>query len=201
MVKQNSVKTNPWTAMLWGFLAFLLSGLLASVIIWRFDNYVLGTIITGAMGGLLLGLFTRQRGSLSKFAMGGGFGMPIALFLTFALLEGLGSLILRGDASVSISTVSDILAIILFGAFFGLIFGIVVYGKKAAGTFLLTGGLLAIPFGIFVGLMNANEGIQKSIEEVISLGGIIDLNFFAMALAIGLGAGLGVGLYSRGKKP
>ena len=84
MVKQNSVKTNPWTAMLWGFLAFLLSGLLASVIIWRFDNYVLGTIITGAMGGLLLGLFTRQRGSLSKFAMGGGFGMPIALFLTFA---------------------------------------------------------------------------------------------------------------------
>lgn len=199
MVKQNSVKVNPWTTMLWGLLAFLISGLLASLVIWRFDNYVLGTIITGAMGGLLLGLFTRQRGSLSKFAMGGGFGMPIALFLTFALLEGLGSLIFKNATSTTLTTVSDILAIVLFGAIFGLIFGIVVYGKKAAGTFLITGGLLAVPFGIFVGLMNANEGMQKSVEEVISLGGIIDLNFFAMALAIGLGAGLGVGLYTKGR--
>lgn len=184
-------------SMLLGLFCFLISGLLANIVIKLTDNYILATLVAGGAGGLLLGVFLGMRQERIKMAVSGIIGMPISLMLSFFVVEGIGAILPSIVARFEDSGVPDVSAIVLMGFFFGLTVGAIIHGKKSILLFSIVGGLTALPFGILVAAMNTGWHLKVLPAKMASLLEGIDANFLAMCLALGMGAGLSLGLYSR----
>jgi len=84
--------------MLLGMASFLISGVIACIVILLLDNYILATIIAGGIGGLLLGLFLRMCQKITRLVIAGIIAIPVGLVISFLIVEGLGSLFPLIDA-------------------------------------------------------------------------------------------------------
>ena len=85
---------------------------------------------------------------------------------------------------------------------YGLIVGLVGYGKKAMWLFALISALVAIPFGMLVVFLNTSSDIQEFLTSINDILGQFDLNFLSISIALGVGLGLSNGLYNMSvKKP
>lgn len=187
-------------SMLLGMASFLISGVIACIVLLRLDSYILGPIIAGGIGGLLLGLFLRMRKNIGRMAIAGIIAAPIGLLGTFILVEGFvggfGLLFPSVAAYFENSNIADIIAIILMGIVFGVVFGAIVYGRKSIWLFSIVCGAVSIPFGLLVGAMNSGHWIKVWLENLFKVFGKIDLNFLAIIMEFGIGIGLSIGLYS-----
>lgn len=185
--------------VLFGFLAFLVSGCLGNGVILLWDQYIGAALVAGAIGGLLLGLFLRLKGKIVRIALAGGLGIPLGIVVSFGLIEGLGALVTL-PASVEWAGVPDIMAIMLMGVVFGVMTGGIVFGKDAIVLFLVVCGLVAIPFGVLVVAMNKGLFSDSFLVRLLAPVGKPDLNFLAIVIGLGLGAGLSIGLFVRRKR-
>lgn len=186
--------------MLLGMASFLISGVMACIVILLLDNYILATIIAGGIGGLLLGLFLRMRQKIGRMIIAGIIGMPIGLMISFLIVEGIGSLFPSLGAYFENSAIPDISAIVLMGIIFGAVFGAMVYGRKTILLFSIVCGTVSIPFGLLVGAMNSGHWIKVWLENLFEAFGKIDLNFLTIIFSFGIGIGLSIGLYNILKK-
>lgn len=195
-----SKKAYVFWSLLLGLLAFLIGGIIACVTILLFDNYILATIIAGGIGGLLLGIFLRQRQKIVRMAIAGIIGMPIGLMISFLLVEGFGSLFPSIGTYFENSPIPDISAIVLMGIIFGALFGAINYGRKSIWLFSVVCGIVSIPFGLLVGAMNSEHWIKAWLENLLEIFGKIDLNFLSITVSIGIGTGLSMGIYKMWKE-
>lgn len=200
----SKINTSKITYILWsmllGMASFLISGVIACIVILLLDNYVLATIIAGGSGGLLLGLFLRMRQKIGRMAIAGIFGMPIGLMISFLLIEGIGSLFPSIGAFFENSTIPDISAIILMAIIFGAVFGAMVYGRKSIWLFSVVCGTVSLPFGLLVGAMNSGHWIKVWLENLLEVFDKIDLNLLAIIISFGIGTGLSIGLFKMFKQ-
>ena len=182
-----------------GITSFFISGLIACIVILRFDNYIVGTIIAGSVGGLILGLFHWKHKMIGRMTLAGLIAVPIGLLGSFILVEGLvggfGLLFPSIAAHFENTGIGDIIAIILMGIMFGVIFGAIVYGRRSIRLFSVVCGAVSIPFGLLVGAMNSGHWIKVWLENMFIIFGEIDLNFLAIIMEFGIGVGLSIGLY------
>lgn len=183
-----------------GTFSFFVSGVLACIVLLRLDNYILGPIIAGGIGGLLLGLFHWKHKMIGRMTIAGLIAVPIGLLGTFILVEGIvggfGLLFPSVAAYFENTSIADIIAIILMGIIFGVLYGAIVYGRKSIRLFSVVCGTISIPFGILVGAMNSGHWIRVWLENMFNVFGKIDLNFLAIIMEFGIGIGLSIGLYS-----
>jgi len=188
-----------WSLIL-GKVSFFISGVIACTIILRLDNYILGTIIAGSIGGLLLGLFHWKQKMIGRMTIACLIAVPIGLLGSFILVEGLvggfGLLFPSVAAYFENTSIADIIAIILMGIIFGVIFGAIVYGRKSIRLFSVACGAVSIPFGFLVGAMNSGHWIKVWLGNMFQIFGNIDLNFLIIITAFGVGVGLSIGLYT-----
>lgn len=197
MSKINTSKiTNILFLMLLGMSSFLISGVIACIIILTIDNYILATIIAGGIGGLFLGLFLRMRQKIGRMVIAGIIGMPIGLIISFLIVEVIGSLFPSIGVYFENSAIPDISAIILMAIIFGAIFGAIVFGRKSILLFSIIFGTVSFPFGLLVGAMNSGHWIKVWLENLLEGFGMIDLNFLAITISLGIGASLSIGLYN-----
>lgn len=188
-----------WSLIL-GKVSFFISGVIACIIILRLDNYILGTIIAGGIGGLILGLFHWKHKMIGRMTIAGLIAVPIGLLGSFILVEGLvdgfGLIFPSVAAYFQDTSVTDIIAIILMGIFFGVIFGTIAYGRKSIRLFSVVCGAVSIPSGLLVGAMNSGHWIKVWLGNLFMIFGNIDLNFLAVVIEFGVGIGLSIGLNS-----
>ncbi|MPN08333.1 hypothetical protein SDC9_155615 [bioreactor metagenome] len=182
--------------MLLGTASFIVSGVMACIVISLFDNYILATIIAGGIGELLLGLFLRMRQKISRMAIAGIVGMPVGLIISFLLAGGFGSLFSLMDMRFENSAIPDISAIILMGIIFGAVVGSIIYGRKSIWLFSVVCGAAAIPSGLLVAVMNSGGYLKIWLDNLLDAFGKIDLNFLAITISLGIGMGLSIGLYN-----
>lgn len=198
-IKNNNIIYILWSAMS-GMISFFISGVIASLVILHFNNYILGLIIAGGIGGLLLGFFHWKQRMILRMTFASLIAVIIGFFGSFMLVEGLvgGIRLLFPSVAAQFlnSTIPDIMAIILMGIVFGIIFGAIVYGRIAIGLFSIVCGVVAIPFGLLVGALNSELWIKAWLENVFKIFGNIDLNMLVIILEFGMGVGLSIGLYN-----
>lgn len=185
-----------WAGLL-GLVAFLLSGLLAAVVVFRTDNYILGMLITGALGSLLLGLGLKMGKRALTMAFTGAFVMPIGLMLAFGIFEGLGALLYAIGLKIGPPGAADTMAIMFMSGFFAAAIGACVYGKKAIPLFFVLSSLVALPFGAMVVAFNLEVPLRFTLQSFTEPLGPIDLNGVLISLAAGLGASLGIASKER----
>lgn len=190
-----------WT-LIKGKVSFLISGAIACIIILRFDNYILATIIAGGIGGLILGLFNWKLKVIGRMTIAGLIAVPIGLLGSFVLVEGFvgGFGLLFPSVASSFENIGNIIAIILMGVVFGAIFGAIVYDRNSIRLFSLVCGLTSIPFGFLVGAMNSGHWTKIWLQNVFKIFGEIDINFLVIMIEFGIGAGLSIGLYNVSKR-
>lgn len=180
-----------------GLAAFLISGLMAALIILKIDNYILATAIAGGLGGLLLGLSTGMGKGSWKLGAAGLAAFPAALLLTF-LVAGLFELALpKADSSMGNTWIPDVISVCLMGMIFGGICGGVMFGRKSICIFVLLCGILCIPFGILVAAMNAHAVSTDWLTRTIAALKFADLNFMTITASLGLGVGLSIGICNK----
>lgn len=183
-------------SMLLGMASFLVSGVIASIVILFLDNYILATIIAGGIGGFLLGILLRMRQKIKRMAIAGIIAVPIGLIISFFLVEGFGSLFPSIGAYFENSNIPDISAIILIGITFGAVFGLIIYGRKSIWLFSVICGTISIPSALLVGAMNSGYGINVWLVNLLDVLGKIDLNFLSIIFSLGIGIGLSIGIYN-----
>ncbi len=87
----SKINTSKITYILWsmllGMASFLISGVMACMVILRLNNYILETIIAGGIGGLLLGLFLRMPQKIGRITIAGIIAVPIGIFTSFIMLK------------------------------------------------------------------------------------------------------------------
>lgn len=197
----SEIKTFSITHILWsmllGMASFFISGIIACIMLLHLDNYILATIITGGIGGLLLGLFLGMRQKIIRMVIAGIIGVPIGLFISFLLVEGFGSLFPSIGAYLENTNIPDIIAIILMGITYGAVFGAIIYGRKSIWLFSVVCGVVSFPFGLLVGAMNSGYEIKVWLENLFMVFGKIDLNFLAIVISLGVGIGLSIGIYNK----
>lgn len=182
--------------MLLGMASFLVSGVIASIVILFLDNYILATIIAGGIGGFLLGILLRMHQKIKRMAIAGIIAVPIGLIISFFLVEGFGSLFPSIGAYFENSNIPDISAIILIGITFGAVFGLIIYGRKSIWLFSVICGTISIPSALLVGAMNSGYGINVWLVNLLDVLGKIDLNFLSIIFSLGIGIGLSIGIYN-----
>ena len=168
-----------------GLLAFLVSSMGSSLIL---PPGVFITVVTGVLGSLLLLMFLGYR---KKLLINIGLSM-IALVVAFMLGFALG------EAS-SVLPIGDILPNIIFSIIaataYGTFMGLILYGKKGLGFFLLTSLAAGIVLTTILELANLMQG---------QFWQGIDLNYVVIMSTLGAVAGFALGLYqdkSASSKP
>lgn len=189
-----------WSTIL-GKISFLVGGIAACIVILKLNNYILGTIIAGGIGGLVLGLFHWKQKMIGKMAVASLISVPVGLLGSFILVEGLvgglGLLFPASAAYFETSEIANLVAIILMGVAFGIIFGAVVYGRKSLRLFAVTCGIASIPCGLLIAAMNSGYYIKVFLGNLFQVFGNIDLNFLVIIIGFGVGAGLSLELYNK----
>ena len=191
-------------SLILGKVSFLISGVLACIVILNSDNYILGTIIAGGIGGLIFGLFYWKDKKIVRMTIAGLCALLIGFLGSFMLAEGLVSGLEFLFPSIigffEISGIADLIAIILMEIMFGVIFGAIVYGRHSLGLFATVCGVVSIPGGVLVVAMNSGHHVKVLLSNLFQIFGKIDLNFLVIIVGFGVGIGLSFGLYRIVKK-
>ena len=183
-----------------GLLAFTMSGLVVCYVIWKLNNYIIATLITGGLGALLFSVLLMLKDKIVKMTIAGFFAMLIGLFLSFGIIEGIVYILPKLGIFFEGSIIPDIAAIAVIALIYGLIVGLAGYGKKAMWLFALISALVAIPFGMLVVFLNTSSDIQEFLTSINDILGQFDLNFLSISIALGVGLGLSNGLYNMSVK-
>lgn len=192
--RKRTKKTYILWSTLMGMISFILGGVVASIVIVRYDNYILATVITGLVGGSLMGIFLSMKKKIGNMAIAGVFGVPLGLVLSFFLVEGFGALFPWIGAYFEGTNILDIIAAMVMGITVGSMFGATIYGRRAVLLFAIICGLAGLPAGILVAAFNLGYPIKFWLENLLSVFGKIDLNFLAIVIFQGIGLGLSIGL-------
>lgn len=190
-------KLNPVVTMLLGILAFLIGSLVGNIPVVYAENFIFALPLAGGIGALLLGFFIKFNHKLWRMTLSGFIGLPLGLVASFALIEGVGSLIPSIGLSLEDTIVPDILVETIMGLVFGLISAAIIYGRKAIGLFAVVCGLGGIPGGIAVGFMNTNMHFKTQLANMAEPFSKLDYNLMAMYATMGLGFGLAIALYNN----
>jgi len=181
-------------SIIFGKLAFLISGLLGGILILYESNYLLAMVVTGAIGCALLSVFIKLADKMLIMTMAGGAAMPLGLMFSFGIVEGFGAIFPWLAKLLDHTWIPDILAVVLLCVFFGIVIGTVIYGKKAILRFAVIMALVGIPFGMLIAVFNLTFYGDGPYSDWLKYVGNIDINFLAMALSIGVGLGLSIGM-------
>lgn len=190
-------KLNPIVVMLLGIITFLIGALIGNVVILYMDQYLIALPLAGVIGGILLGLILRLKNKIWKMGLSGLLGLPLGLAASFMIVEGIGSLIPSIGKSMENTIIPDIIVLIIMGIVLGFIAGIILYGLKASGLFVVVCGLGGIPGGIAVGFMNTSMEFKTQIANMAEPFSKLDYNLMAMSATLGLGFGLAMALYNN----
>ena len=181
-------------SIIYGKLAFLISGLLGGILIRYDSNYLLAMVVTGAIGCALLSVFIKLTDKMLIMTMAGGAAMPLGLMLSFGIVEGSGAIFPWLAKLLDDTWIPDILAIVLLCLFFGIVVGTTIYGKKAVLRFAVIMAIVGIPFGTLIAVFNLLFYGDGPYSDWLKYVGNIDINFLTMALSIGVGLGLSIGV-------
>lgn len=199
----SEIKNSKIVYILWstlsGTISFLISGIIACVILLLLDTYILETIIAGGIGGVLLGIFLRKRQMIGKMTIAGFIAVPVGFWTSFVLGEALFSIPFI-HACFANPNIPDIIAIIFMGILCGAVFGVILYGRKSIWLFSVVCGIISFPFGLLVAGMNSGHYIKTWLENLLKVFGKIDLNLLAIIISLGIGIGLSIGLYEMLKQ-
>lgn len=197
------IRKNAWIFLICSTLAatisFFVSSALMAVVMTHVDFVIFDTVFAGGIGGLLLGIFLMKRYKIRKMMLAGFFAVPIGFWGAFILVGGvdlLFSLIGVNSENPNIYGIGNIIGIILMGLICGAIFGAKIYGRKAIWLYSVVCGIVAFPFGVLVGLFNAEHPIKATFENLLAVLGPINLNFLAIITSFGVGVGLSIGLFN-----
>lgn len=179
-----------------GLLAFTISGLTACYAIWKINNYIIATLITGGLGALLFSVLLMLKDKIIKMTIAGLFAMLFGLFLSFGIIEGIVFILPKVGIFFEGSIIPDIAAIALIALIYGLLVGLAGYGKKAMWLFALIFAVVATPFGFLVALLNTSSDIQMVLIKIGGIFAYFDLNFLSISIALGAGLGISNGLYN-----
>lgn len=187
---------NAWISslrpVLAGTISFLVAGATGCLVLLYLNNYILGTIIAGGLGGLLLGVCLGRPWRISKTALSGLVSVTVGFWSSFILGELLFS-IPSVHTFFGGSRVPDIVTIVLMGAVCGAIFGAIFHGRKAVRLFSVVCAAVALPFGMFIGLSD-EHALLTALENLMPTLGPVDLNLLIIVTSLGVGIGLGIGL-------
>lgn len=181
-------------SIIYGKLAFLISGLLGGILILYDSDYLLAMVVTGAIGCALLSVFIKLTDKMLIMTMAGGAAMPLGLMLSFGIVEGSGAIFPWLAKLLDDTWIPDILAIVLLCLFFGIVVGTTIYGKKAVLRFAVIMAIVGIPFGTLIAVFNLLFYGDGPYSDWLKYVGNIDINFLTMALSIGVGLGLSIGV-------
>lgn len=178
-----------------GAISFFISGLLATILIIITDQYLLAIPLSGLLGGLLLAIFNRNWKSIGRFMLAGVIAVSVGFLGTFIICEGIFSLI-GMLTDVFSGRLENIISIGLMGVVFGIIFSLIVYGKKALILFAVVCGIIELQ------CIYLSETIYliKPLENLISKYGLVDINLLFIVLGFGIGAGVSIGLFKISAK-
>jgi len=178
-----------------GAISFFISGLLATILIIITDQYLLAIPLSGLLGGLLLAIFNRNWKSIGRFTLAGVIAVSVGFLGTFIICEGIFSLI-GMLTDVFSGRLENIISIGLMGVVFGIIFSLIVYGKKALVLFAVVCGIIELPCIYLVETIY----LIKPLENLISKYGLVDINLLFIVLGFGIGAGVSIGLFKISAK-
>ncbi len=180
-----------WLSVLGYFIAstvaFFVGGIVASYTV---EFIFLGTLLAGAVSGVLLALFTRQFRKVGRITMAAAIAVSVGFWGTFMIGEGLFYLI---ELVVDLGRLENILVFILMGVAFGGIFSAILYGKKAIILFMIVCGIVEVPCLYIAENLYRNEYITDTMKDY----GIVDLNMLFFVIGFGVGAGISMGLLPK----
>lgn len=196
-IKNSVVLSVIWSLIL-GNVSFLISGVIACIIILKTDNYILGNVGAGGIGGLILGLFHWKYKMVGKMTIASIIAVPVGLLGSFMVAEGIvGGLEFLFPSFYEYfgkTGIADVIAIIFMGVFFGLIFGAIVYGRKSIVLFPIICGAVSIPCALLVRAMNLGNPVKALLGNLFQIFGKIDFNLLVIIAGFGAGIGLSIGL-------
>lgn len=135
--------------------------------------------------------------------LAGFIAIPIGFWSAFILAGVVDLLFLLfgvNPEDLNICGIANIIEITLQGLICGAIFGGIIYGRKSIRVFSVICGMVSLPFGILVSLFNSGHPIKATLENLLGVFGILDLNFLAIMMSFGIGIGLSIGLFSMLKQ-
>lgn len=183
-------------SLLFGIVAFLISGILASIVTSGLDipfSYLF-VIIFGGLGGLLLALFLRMRQKVGRMALAGVAAWPAGFLGGIALVDFVLGLLTSFYDFYPGPGYGDGFCDILAGFIFGAVFGAIVFGRKSILLFSVVCGVVSITLGLL------NEALQPWGWYRMLAGTFLEhigINMYTLmvSLSCGIGAGLSIGLY------
>ena len=142
---------------------------------------------------------------IGRMSIAGLIAVPIGLLGGFIIVEGLGGglgFLFPSVADFFKNTgIADIVAVILTGIFFGVVFGAIVYGRRYIWLFSVVCGAVSVISGSLVEAMNAGYYVKVLLGNMFQIFGRIDLNFLVIITGFGAGVGLSIGLLGCKKFP
>lgn len=188
------INNSPIAYILWstlaGAISFFIGGVIVFIISLRMDIVILDTIIAGAIGGLLLGVFLRMQQKIGTMTIAGVVAVPVGFWVSFFL-----GYVFSEIPFIADTRVPDVLAFILMGALVGGLFGAITYGRKSVWLFAAVGGILSIPLGFFVDALNSGR-----LDNFLNVLGVPHLGSLPFIVFFGIGIGLSIGLYEMLKQ-
>lgn len=172
-------------------ITFLISGLIGSLFVIYFDNYLLALMTTGSIAGLILSILYNETDKVKRYVMAGLFGMLISLVLSFGLVEGFAFLFPKLGNYFEATPIPDIMAVMIMGFIYGGTFGLVVYERSKIMPFAVSCAIIGLPTGYLVALLNKDIMIRTFINSYVGLFSKVDLNYILVTMGLGLGIGFG----------
>lgn len=172
-----------------GTISFFIGGLLATALILLTDQYLLAIPFSGLLGGLLLTVFNRNWNNICRFTLGAVIAVSVGFLGTFVLCEGIFSLI-GMFTDIFAGQIENIISISLMGVVFGIIFSMIVYGKKALVFFAVVCGIIELPCIYLADKVYFIEPLKNLITKF----GLVDVNLLFIVLGFGIGTGVSIGL-------
>lgn len=171
-----------------GTISFFIGGFLATILILFTDQYLLAIPLSGLLGGLLLAVFNKNWKNISRFTLAGVIAVSVGFLGTFVICEGIFSLVGMFTDAFS-GRIENIISISMMGVVFGIIFSLIVYGKKALVLFAVVCGVFELPC---IYLADKVYFI-KPLKDLITQYGLVDVNLLFIVLGFGIGAGVSIG--------
>lgn len=172
-----------------GTISFFIGGLLATALILLTDQYLLAIPFSGLLGGLLLTVFNRNWNNFFRFTLAAVIAVSVGFLGTFVLCEGIFSLI-GMFTDIFAGQIENIISISLMGVVFGIIFSMVVYGKKALVLFAVVCGIIELPCIYLADKVYFIEPLKNLITKF----GLVDVNLLFIVLGFGIDTGVSIGL-------
>lgn len=172
-----------------GTVSYLIGGLLATILILLNDQYLLAIPLSGLLGGMLLAVFIRKWNQIGRFTLAGVISVSVGFLGTFIICEGIFSLI-GMFTNVFSGRIANVISISLMGVVFGIIFSLIIYGKKALLLFAVVCGVIEIPCIFLAEKVYSIEPLNNLITKY----GLVDVNLLFIVLGFGIGAGFSIGL-------